>query len=175
MGRFLQPDLIGYGDGLNIYRYCSNNPVNFIDPSGLKSCENDDETSWLDWAQGVLDGAGMFPGLGIFPDGANVLISAGRGNWVDAGLSLAAMIPIAGQGATAAKWVKRANKVRKLHSKGANKAIVKAAKKMGITDPEMIKDFGKYVEDVKNASGRGGKDHLSFDKLKELAQEFKGE
>jgi RHS repeat-associated protein len=34
-GRFLQPDPTGYGDGLNLYSYCANNPFNFSDPSGL--------------------------------------------------------------------------------------------------------------------------------------------
>jgi RHS repeat-associated protein len=34
IGRFLQTDPIGYGDGMNVYRYCMNNPLGFIDPSG---------------------------------------------------------------------------------------------------------------------------------------------
>jgi RHS repeat-associated protein len=34
-GRFLQPDPIGYGDGLNIYAYVGGDPVNGSDPSGL--------------------------------------------------------------------------------------------------------------------------------------------
>ncbi|MBA2682562.1 MAG: RHS repeat-associated core domain-containing protein, partial [Ktedonobacteraceae bacterium] len=37
LGRFLQPDPIGFsGDRSNIYRYCGNNPVNCDDPSGLE-------------------------------------------------------------------------------------------------------------------------------------------
>ena len=35
IGRFLQPDPIGYADGLNMYSYCGNNPINWIDPLGL--------------------------------------------------------------------------------------------------------------------------------------------
>ena len=36
LGRFLQPDPIDFdGDATNLYRYCGNNPVNLMDPSGL--------------------------------------------------------------------------------------------------------------------------------------------
>ena len=35
MGRFLTVDPIGYGDGLNVYAYVGNDPVNLVDPSGL--------------------------------------------------------------------------------------------------------------------------------------------
>ncbi len=35
IGRFLQTDPVGYSAGLNLYTYCGNNPLNWIDPYGL--------------------------------------------------------------------------------------------------------------------------------------------
>ena len=35
LGRFMQTDPIGYGDGLNTRAYVANDPINFLDPLGL--------------------------------------------------------------------------------------------------------------------------------------------
>lgn len=41
LGRFLQPDPIGYGDGMNMYAYVHNDPVNGFDPTGLAGGPDD--------------------------------------------------------------------------------------------------------------------------------------
>ncbi len=51
MGRFLQPDPIGFAGGRNLYAYCANDPVNRGDPSGLDSSftmsSGTEPTPWL--------------------------------------------------------------------------------------------------------------------------------
>jgi len=39
-GRFLSPDPIGYGDGVNLYGYVGGDPVNLVDPDGLRHGPN---------------------------------------------------------------------------------------------------------------------------------------
>jgi hypothetical protein len=56
-----------------------------------------------DWAQLALDVLGFIPGVGEIADFINAIISAFRGDWAGAALSLAAMWPAGGQAATIAK------------------------------------------------------------------------
>ncbi|MCS6258324.1 hypothetical protein G3479_03445 [Shewanella baltica] len=66
----------------------------------------------MDGIHTTLDTGGLVPALGIIPDGINAVLYLFEGDMVNAGLSVAAMIPIAGQGVTVGKYgVKAADKL----------------------------------------------------------------
>jgi RHS repeat-associated protein len=60
IGRFLQTDPVGYGDGMNWYNYCGNNPLNYLDPYGLY-------LDSYDW-NGLASNVGAWRGAFADPD-----------------------------------------------------------------------------------------------------------
>lgn len=72
----------------------------------VKDIEMPDVNSILDGLQLGLSVAGFVPGLGAIPDLLNAAISAARGNWADAGLSIVSAIPLIGDITTGIKFVK---------------------------------------------------------------------
>jgi RHS repeat-associated protein len=167
LGRFLQPDPLGYLAGLNLYRYCDNDPVNWLDPYGL-----DKGGGWgpLDWLQGALDIGGLIPVIGEPLDLINAGISAARGDYVAAGLSLGAMLPVGGQAATAAK----------LGLKYGDE-VASAANNVGRyanhTDAQFLREIASRAEAKVGGTGAvaGTHKHAYADRLLERYQSMTGQ
>lgn len=128
--------------------------------------------SVLDGIQLTLDAAGLVPIVGAAPDLLNAAISAARGNYVEAGMSLFAAVPGIGDAAGAAKIAykgakiagkaTKTNKVTKTISsaksineletvseavrKGPNKELLEARAKMAGIDPKDIKTDSYFDE-----------------------------
>ena len=87
-----------------------------------------EKISVLDGIQTALDVAGFVPGFGAIPDLLNAAISACRGNWLEAGMSLLAAVPLIGDGAAAARLCYKGAKMARKVDKTRKALLSKSAK-----------------------------------------------
>jgi hypothetical protein len=85
------------------------------------------------WVHGGLDAAGLIPGLGAVPDLLNAGIYAVEGDYVNAGISAVAAIPVVGDAALAGKYAVKGGELavkegEKLAAKETEKLAAQALK-----------------------------------------------
>jgi hypothetical protein len=109
--------------------------------------EGIDANSVLDGVQLALDVAGFVPGFGAIPDLANAAISALRGDWAGAGMSVLAAVPGIGDAAAAAKFARKGLKVANTVNKGGkvtkNINTLSKEEKRSIAKKYISKDVSK--------------------------------
>ncbi len=130
-----------------------------------------DAESVLDGIQLALDAAGLVPGVGAIPDLLNASISAIRGDWAAAGLSVLAAVPVIGDAATAAKFAKKGYAANKLLEKakrcvGKNVDLSREAlMKRGMTREEAIL-FRRAVRNERRQFARKFYEEAGYEKTK---------
>jgi hypothetical protein len=112
---------------------CSSAPLKQTEP-GKKSWANV-------LGHGALDIAGLVPGFGEIADGANAAWYTAEGDYKNAALSAAAMIPFAGWAATATKLGMKGNKALKVAKNVDKAANSKVGKFLQLNKPTKL---GKY-------------------------------
>lgn len=83
MGRFLSADPIGYGDGLNMYAYVANDPMNYTDPSGMDACDPGGDSPCPKWRGSAWSYAGY-----SFDANGNILVNQYGGATINETLGL---------------------------------------------------------------------------------------
>ena len=102
--------------------------------------------TFMDSVHLVLDGIGLFPVIGDSADGVNAVLYWHEGNYTDAALSAASMIPLAGSSVTAAKWGKKGCEAAQTASKLAD------ATKRGERITDIITEAAELERDSSKAA-----------------------
>lgn len=140
------------------------------DSQGKDSIDTD---SVLNGIQFALDVSGMIPLAGAVPDLLNAAISAARGNWTEAGISLLAAVPFIGDVAGATKIAYKGTKFAKKATTALKSAkpfqlakadnIIKISKTAEVGRPTTI----SLKESIKNVGPKSFIDKdISIDDLK---------
>jgi RHS repeat-associated protein len=107
IGRFISADTIvpkpENPQSFNRYSYVRNRPLNYIDPTGHcevlfgfnPGCDGGGFAGSRAFIHDALNVAGVFDPIGV-ADGVNALLYAQEGDYVNAGLSAAAILPVVG-------------------------------------------------------------------------------
>lgn len=122
---------------------------------------------WSSWGSalthGVLDVVGLIPVVGEVADGVNAVIYLAEGDKVNAALSAAAMLPIGGQAATAAKLGMKGAEATKAAGKATAEAGAKATREGAEAGAEQAskrvttgKDGGHIDGPKKQGENEGG-------------------
>lgn len=83
----------------------------------------------------AFDAAGLFPGFGEPFDAVSALLAAARGDYTGAAMSAASMLPIAGWGSSAAKWL----------------GHLKDVPASTVLDASTLRNMAEHTEDVTQA------------------------
>lgn len=105
---------------------CLNGKIEVSDESGLTkgSCTKL-PSGPLEILHSALQVAGLIPALGVIPDALDTGIFVIEGDWVNAGVSAAAMVPVFGQGAAVTRLGVKVSKesIERLGREGVEKAL----------------------------------------------------
>ncbi len=126
----------------NLYSFALNNPLARLDYDGMAP----------KWLHTALDVAGMVPFIGEIADGANALLYLAEGDYTNAALCAAAMIPGAGNAVTAAKIAAGGVAAAGVAYKAAKNIAKKNA--ASITNEQLVKKAFKHADNA--VAGKGG-------------------